>query len=57
MLISKTMSAQRFEKDTGNKYIVEDPKYEAPHLKLGVGDIHPVVVTVGDPFRCDLVAQ
>ena len=28
----------------------------APHLKVGLGDIHPIVLTVGDPFRCDLVA-
>ncbi|KAF4668115.1 hypothetical protein FOZ61_007077 [Perkinsus olseni] len=30
--------------------------YEAPHLKISEGDIHPVVLVVGDPFRAEILA-
>ncbi|KAF4658763.1 hypothetical protein FOL47_007855, partial [Perkinsus chesapeaki] len=30
--------------------------YEAPHLKIFEGDINPVVLVVGDPFRAEIVA-
>jgi uridine phosphorylase len=30
-------------------------KFDAPHLKLNKGDISPLVIVVGDPFRVDVV--
>lgn len=37
--------------------VVTDPAYLAPHIKVGPGVIRPTVVTVGDPFRCDVVVK
>jgi uridine phosphorylase len=31
--------------------------YEAPHLKIGMGVISPLVIVVGDPFRTEIVAR
>ncbi|EER05337.1 uridine phosphorylase, putative [Perkinsus marinus ATCC 50983] len=30
--------------------------YEAPHLKICEGDINPIVLVVGDPFRAEVLA-
>ena len=38
-------------------YVKKEAEYVAPHLQIGVGVIRPIVVTVGDPFRCELVAS
>lgn len=38
-------------------FVKNDAQYVAPHLKIGHGVIRPVVLTVGDPFRCELVAS
>lgn len=35
----------------------KDAKYEAAHLRIGFGVIKDVVLTVGDPFRCEVVAK
>ena len=43
--------------DITPKYISKDVKYEAAHLRIGHGVIKPVVLTVGDPFRCEVVAK
>jgi uridine phosphorylase len=37
--------------------LVTEQAYIAPHLKVGLGVIRPVVITVGDPFRCEIVAK
>lgn len=37
--------------------LTKDKSYVAPHLKVSLGAIRPVVLTVGDPFRCDTVAK
>ena len=34
-----------------------DPNYLAPHIKVMPGVIRPTVITVGDPFRCEVVAK
>lgn len=31
--------------------------YEAPHLKLKTGEISPLIIVVGDPFRTEIVAK
>lgn len=46
-----------FGKVDTDQYIVKDPAYVAPHLKVGLGVIHPIILTVGDPFRCEQVAD
>lgn len=43
--------------DISPKYLSKDAKYEAAHLRIGHGVIKPVVLTVGDPFRCEIVAK
>lgn len=37
--------------------VVQDQDYVAPHIKVGPGVIHPTVIAVGDPFRCENVAK
>lgn len=37
--------------------MVTDPNYVAPHIKVGPGVIKPTVITVGDPFRCEVVVK
>ena len=46
-----------FESIDVSKNITKETDYVAPHLKVGLGVIRPVVLTVGDPFRCDVVAK
>ena len=43
--------------NVSDKWVEKDPKYIAPHLKVGPGVVTPVVLTVGDPFRCEVVAK
>jgi len=37
--------------------VILDPTYLAPHLKVGPGVVRPVVLAVGDPFRCEVLAK
>ena len=37
--------------------VIQDPTYLAPHLKVGPGVVRPVVLAVGDPFRCEVLAK
>lgn len=58
LLLSKVLSeANTFEEISTDLNLIKDPNYVAPHLKVGHGVIRPVVLTVGDPFRCELVAK
>jgi hypothetical protein len=57
VLLSKILTSNSFDEINTEKYQVKDPAYIAPHLKVGLGVINPVVLTVGDPFRCDIVSD
>ena len=57
LLLSKKLKAESAFEDVISTYATKDSDYEAPHLKVGLGVIRPVVLTVGDPFRCDVVAK
>ena len=37
--------------------VIQDQSYIAPHIKVGPGVIRPTCITVGDPFRCEVVAK
>ena len=57
LFLSKSMRRPSFEEVNVDKNIVKDEKYVAPHLGYGLGVIRPIVCTVGDPFRCEVVAK
>lgn len=37
--------------------VEKDPNYLAPHIKVGPGVIRPIILAVGDPFRCEVLAK
>ena len=58
VFVSKMISSGlQFEDIDASKNLTKDTEYVAPHLKVGLGVIRPVVLTVGDPFRCLQVAE
>ena len=51
------MSFKSFEEIDQLKNLEKSEKYMAPHLAIGHGVIRPTVLTCGDPFRCQIVAN
>lgn len=56
-LISRAMSFKTFEEIDQIKNLEKSDTYIAPHLAIGHGVIRPTVLTCGDPFRCQVVAN
>lgn len=56
-LISKTMSGKTFEEIDVTKNMEKKDNYMAPHLAIGHGVIRSTVLTCGDPFRCQIIAN
>lgn len=58
ILLSKVLqTANSFEEISTEGNLIKDPAYIAPHLKVGHGVVRQVVLTVGDPFRCEQIAK
>lgn len=51
------MSFKSFEEIDAIKNLEKSATYMAPHLALGHGVIRPTVLTCGDPFRCQVIAN
>lgn len=56
-VFKKEFTQDLTDKEKSEKFVVTDPTYVAPHIKVGPGVIRPTVITVGDPFRCEAVAK
>lgn len=56
-LLSKTLSKKSFEEIDPEKNLEKSDTYVAPHLAIGHGVIRPTVLTCGDPFRCQIIAN
>ena len=56
-LLSRVFQRKEYEEINVDHNLVKDQAYQAPHLHVGHGAVRPVVLTVGDPFRVDEVAE